>query len=56
MTNKGLEDFIALALEEKSFEEVLEKFDLSPAEVFVTLYNLGLIDDEILESEFHSYE
>lgn len=56
MTNKGLEDFIALALTEQSFEDILERFDLTPAEVFITLYNLGLIDDEILESEFHSYE
>jgi len=49
MNKRELEDFVSLALEEKSFEDVLEIFDLTPQEVFVLLYNNGMIDDEILE-------
>lgn len=56
MNKKELQDYISLALEDNSFEEILEAFDLDPSEVFVMLYNNGMIDDLILESRFHSYE
>jgi hypothetical protein len=49
MTKNDLEDFLALELEERSFEDILADYDLSPSEVFVLLYDNGLIDDEILE-------
>jgi 3-oxoacyl-[acyl-carrier-protein] synthase III len=49
MNKRELEDFVTLELQEKSFEDVLESFDLTPQEVFVLLYNNGMIDDEILE-------
>lgn len=36
-------------LSQGSLEELLEKFDLTPTEVFMRLYQDGLIDDDILE-------
>lgn len=33
-----------------SFEEILERFDLTPGEVFVILFDSGHIDEEILEA------
>ncbi len=49
MTKRRVEDVVARALEDKSFEEVLEDFDLTPEEVFWTLYKLGHIDEELFE-------
>lgn len=34
----------------KTFEEILELFDLTPGAVFVHLFDSGLIDEEILET------
>lgn len=34
----------------KTFEEILELFDLTPGAVFVHLFDSGLIDEEILEA------
>jgi uncharacterized protein (DUF433 family) len=36
-------------LEDESFEDFLERFDLTPVEVIIKLYDIGLIQDEILE-------
>jgi hypothetical protein len=55
MNKKSIEDYIGLELTEKSFEDVLEIYDLSPFEVFWLLYQNGLIDDEILEVQFDAY-
>lgn len=55
MTKNELEDFLALELEERNFEEILEDYDLSPSEVFNILYLNGLLDDEILEARFNAY-
>lgn len=44
MTDKQLYDFVELMLEEESFEELLERFDLTPAEVFEQLFSSGKID------------
>jgi uncharacterized protein (DUF433 family) len=43
---KVLEDY----LEDNSFEDFLEMFDLTPSEVLQVLYTEGMIDDEILEA------
>lgn len=51
MKQTKLIDFITLALEEDTFEDILEKFDLTPQEVFVILYEGGFIDEEVLLSE-----
>lgn len=56
MNRKKIEDFVSIQLKEKTFEEILEDFDLSPEEVFWNLYSNGLIDDEILESQYDPYE
>ena len=55
MNKKSIEDYIGIELEERSFEEILEDYDLSPFEVFWLLYQNGLIDDEILETRFDAY-
>lgn len=50
MVNKiQLENIVSSELENRTFEELLEDFDLTPEEVFCFLYQSGLIDDEILE-------
>ena len=43
------EEFVELNLENGTFEELLEEFDLTPIEVFVVLLENGLIDEELLE-------
>lgn len=49
---KIVEDYIARELDYRSFEDVLEDFDLEATEVFVILFNLGYIDEELLELDF----
>jgi hypothetical protein len=51
MKQTKLIDFITLALEDNTFEDILEKFDLTPQEVFTILYEGGFIDEEVLLSE-----
>ena len=47
--NRRLEDIVTNALEDQSFEDFLEYFDLTPQEVFIQLFAGGLIDEDILE-------
>lgn len=47
---KRLEEIVNWYLEDYSFEELLEEFDLTPSEVFIHLFNSGLIDETRLES------
>lgn len=56
MNKKQIENLLTSALDDRTFESILEMFDLTPQEVFVFLYDNGLIDDDILESEFEIYE
>lgn len=55
MNKKQVEDYLENELEENTFEEVLEMYDLTPAEVFTMLFNYGHIDPEILEARFNAY-
>jgi hypothetical protein len=45
MIEKKVNDY----LQEHYLEDLIEKFDLTPVEVFMRLYQEGLIDEEILE-------
>ena len=56
MNKKQIEDMVTFFLEEIYFEDLLEKFDISPTDAVWALYNQGLIDDEILDSLYTSYE
>jgi hypothetical protein len=49
---KDLEDIVETFLADGfwSFEELLEKFNITPTEAFITLYNAGDIDEDILDS------
>jgi hypothetical protein len=49
------EDYLALALKEIPFEDILERYDLDLFTVFNILYENGYIDEEILESEADTY-
>jgi len=49
LTKRMIEDVVEWQLEERSFEEMLSDFDLSPTEVFWELFKLGLIDPELME-------
>lgn len=58
MKPNKIEDYITLTLETNSFEEILEKFDISPQEAFLILYNNGHVKEETLvsESDICNYE
>lgn len=46
-----LEDFIRTEIEDGvQFEDILERFDLTPEAVFVHLFLSGMIDEEVLEN------
>lgn len=40
---------VAMALEDESFTEFLERFDISPEDAFLHLYEEGLVDPELFE-------
>lgn len=54
-SERTLRNFIEEELKEKSFEDILEIFDISPWETFVLLYESGWIDDLVLESYISEY-
>jgi predicted DNA-binding protein YlxM (UPF0122 family) len=47
---KELEDFVESYLDDYSFEELLEEFNMSPSDVFKELYFSGFIDQDLLEN------
>lgn len=49
MNIKQLERITVTELEDKTLEEFLEEFDLTPLDVIVILYEEGMLDDELLE-------
>lgn len=49
MNKSKFYDLVNLELENKTLEEFLEEFDLSPDEILWFLYTSGLLDEEILE-------
>jgi uncharacterized protein (DUF433 family) len=55
ITKTLIEDVISRQLEDRTFEEVLEDFDLTPEEVFWVLFTNGLIDQELFGSIYDSY-
>ncbi len=55
MKQDKIEDYITLALEEASFEDILERYDLSPQDVFTMLYEAGMIEEETLEADCDVY-
>lgn len=42
---RRLNDFLEMMLEDMTFEEFIENFDISASEVFQNMYDSGLIDD-----------
>jgi len=55
MTKRMIEDAISKQLENRTFDEVLEDFDLTPEEVFWKLFQVGYIDQELLENMYELY-
>jgi hypothetical protein len=49
MNEDILEKILDEYLENKSFEEFLEEFNLTPLEVLICIYENGLVDDSELE-------
>lgn len=43
-----LEEWLDIMLENESFEDILERFNLTPQEVFERLYYQGLIDEDLI--------
>ena len=56
VTKKKIEDVVSRQLETRTFDEILEDFDLTPEEVFWKLFTLGYIDLELLENMYELYE
>lgn len=50
MNIKQLERLLNDQLEDKSFEELLEEFDLTTLEVFQGLYEAGMLDEDLLDA------
>ncbi len=44
---KQIEEVLNYHLEDYSFEEFLEEFDLTPFDVFLAAFNNGLVDEEL---------
>lgn len=47
---KLMEDVINGYLEDYSFEDFLEHFDLTPTDVFICAFNSGLVDEDLLKN------
>lgn len=47
---KFVENQIKLLLQDRSLEQILEDFDLDPAEVLFYLFESGQLDPEIMEN------
>ena len=45
-----ISNLLSMTLEDESFADFLERFDLTPEEVFLHLYESGLIDPDKFES------
>jgi uncharacterized protein (DUF433 family) len=56
LNKNQIEDAISTELQNRPFEEILEDFDLTPTDVMWALYCQGLIDDELLDTLYGSYE
>lgn len=50
MEENEIEDFVNLMLEDFLFEELLEQFNITPYEAFLTLFEAGMIDESLLKS------
>lgn len=50
--DRRLENFLEEYLEDKTFEDFIEEFDMIPSDVFLNMYYSGLIDDRDLERVF----
>lgn len=48
-TKRMVEDIISRQLEERTFDDILEDFDLDPVEIFWMLFKNGHIDHELFE-------
>jgi hypothetical protein len=50
-------DFVRSELNDGiTFEELLEAYDLTPENVFVHLFNTGMIDEEVLKEHLLDFE
>ncbi len=47
-TNK-MEEFVDLYLEDNDFEDLLEYFDIDVYEAFETLFESGLVDEDVMD-------
>ncbi|MCB1712647.1 MAG: hypothetical protein KDH96_09305 [Candidatus Riesia sp.] len=48
MEKEEIYNFVATMLETETFEDLLERFDLTPEEVFMLCFESGLVDEEVL--------
>lgn len=48
--DRKLEDFLEMMLEDYSFEEFIEMFDMTANEVFLNMFYSGLIDERDLKN------
>lgn len=55
LKKEDIEDFVDLMMENESFEDFIERFDVTLVEAFLCLYNNGLIDEEELRELMRAY-
>lgn len=49
MDKEQREDWVVMMLDNESFEDLLERFDITPEEAFERLFQAGLIDEELMK-------
>lgn len=49
---KRNDEWLSRELETELFEDILERFDLTPQEVFQILFDQGLIDSELMNDDY----
>jgi hypothetical protein len=49
MLDDDIVDFVDMMLEDETFEDFLERFNLTPQEVFIFLVDEGMVDTRILK-------
>ena len=52
MKKRQIEKTFTNQLEDKTLEEILEDFDITPVEALMLLFDSGMIDEELLEKYY----
>ena len=45
------DDWASMMLETETLEELLERFNITPEEAFKALFNIGMIDEDLMNGK-----